>query len=130
MAFQERRRIVSAPIIPTPLALRTQGPPAAYSRLSEDDDSSEAQSKYALHFPSPSDRFRLNSGDPLQAGLFKRLLNNLQQLYFLMVMIWADLLILMSCYPFHTVAFLSTEAGRDVVTTILEFIYDMWNLRS
>jgi hypothetical protein len=130
MAFTEGRRVVSAPIISTPIRLRSLGPPAAYSRISDENDSSDGQSKYGLHFPSPSDRFTLNLEDPLQQTLFKRLLNNLQQLYFLMVMIWADLLILMSCYPFHTVYFLSTEAGKDVVNNLFQFIHDMWHFRT
>jgi len=126
MEAPERRRNVSAPTLNTPAPLQTQGPPQVYQRLST-DSSAEDFRKYTLHFPSPQDRYVYDENDPLQNTILERVKRNLNQLIsFLMVTIWADFLVLMSSYPCHTIYFLTTEAGRDILHALFELIWRMW----
>jgi hypothetical protein len=42
-------------------------------------------------------------------------------------LIHADMLIMMSSYPFHTLYFLTTEAGRDIVYSLFEHFWTIWH---
>jgi hypothetical protein len=116
-----RRRVVSAPLMSTPINQQTRGPPPAY----------QPNEKVETYLPEfvfsiPSQKFHRDPLSKESTQFYHRIITNLRQLYVLLVLIWADLALLFIEYPFYTIYFLSKSTTRNVMNSIFQFYHHSW----
>jgi len=119
---QVRRRVVSAPIFKTPQELQTEGPPAAFDPPSKDNESPLPRN-FDFCIPNTA---RLANERPIDEKTYRRLLQYLYQLQVLLVLIWADMILLFIEHPLYTIYFFSKESSRDALHGLFGLVYNIW----
>jgi hypothetical protein len=121
MDYGPRRRVVSAPLLKTPAAQQTVGPPVA----SEPTTTEQEVPDLLFTVRYPRGKFH-RPDETVPQALYQRIIENLHRAYVLAILIWADVLLLFAEFPMHTAYYLARDSSRDVLTYFFQLFDAVW----